>query len=109
MATAQHSAITTTDVYRHLKKDDPGSDPDGDHMALVVESVNAQVDVWHGQPWPAGVKYGAIMFAARLYRRRNSVNGVEAFSDMGASYVSRFDADLDRQLLINAWTPPRIG
>ena len=44
-----------------------------------------------------------------VHRRRNSPNGVESFSDMGTSYVSRYDSDLDRQLRINAWTPPRVG
>ena len=62
-----------------------------------------------GDEWPGGVELGAIMLAARLHRRRNSAAGVETFSEMGASYVSRYDADLDRQLRINAWTPPVVG
>lgn len=101
--------ITAEEVYRHLRKEGTVSDPDGEHMDMIVEAVTGQVTEWHGTPWPAGVHLGAVMLAARLYRRRNSVNGVETFSDMGASYVSRWDTDLDRQLRINKWTPPRVG
>lgn len=101
-------SITSAEVYRHLKKD-AATDPDADHMTLIVDAVNGQVTEWHGETWPAGVHLGAVMLAARLHRRRNSVNGVESFSDVGASYVSRYDSDLDRQLRINSWTPPRVG
>lgn len=96
--------ITQDQVVRHLKL----SGPD-EHLPLIVGSVNAMVDEWHGNNWPPGVELGAIMLAARLHRRRNSSNGVESFSEMGASYVSRYDADLDRQLRINGWTYPVVG
>lgn len=101
--------ITADEVYRHLRKEGVVNDPDAEHMTLIVVAVNDMCTEWHGEEWPAGVKLGAVMLAARLYRRRNSVNGVESFSDMGTSYVSRYDTDLDRQLRINNWTPPRIG
>lgn len=101
-------SITAAEVYRHVKKN-AADDPDADHMELIVTAVNGMVTEWHGESWPAGVKLGAVMLAARLHRRRNSVNGVESFSEMGASYVSRYDTDLDRQLRINSWTPPRVG
>ena len=98
------SAITAEQVKTHLKL--PAVD---DHLEVIVDEVNRMVTEWHGDEWPGGVEYGAIMLAARLHRRRNSPNGVESFSDMGTSYVSRYDSDLDRQLRINAWTPPRVG
>lgn len=96
--------ITTEQVQTHLKL----SGPD-EHLKIIVDAVNGMVKEWHGDEWPAGVNLGAIMLAARLHRRRNSAAGVETFSDMGASYVSRYDADLDRQLRINGWTPPVVG
>lgn len=55
------------------------------------------------------MKLGALMLAARLHRRRNSSTGVESVSEVGATYVSRYDNDLDRQLRIGAWLPPRVG
>lgn len=95
------SHITSDEVLRHLKLTGPD-----EHIALIVDSVNSMLDEWHGDTWPAGVHLGAVMLAARLHRRRNSSAGVEAFGDMGAAYVSRYDSDLDRQLRINDWTPP---
>lgn len=96
--------ITTAEVAEWLKL--PAAD---DHLDTIVEAVNGMVTEWHGETWPPGVALGAKMLAARLHRRRNSPAGVESFSEMGASYVSRYDTDLDRQLRIGAWTPPRVG
>lgn len=96
--------ITAEQVQRHLKL--PAAD---EHLALIVDSVNAMVTEWHGDEWPAGVELGAVMLAARLHRRRNSSNGVESFSEMGTSYVSRYDSDLDRQLRINDWSTPVVA
>ena len=96
--------ITPEQVSTHLKLTGPD-----EHVKVIVNSVNAMVTEWHGNKWPGGVELCAIMLAARLHRRRNSAAGVETFSEMGASYVSRYDVDLDRQLRINAYTPPVVG
>lgn len=97
-------AITTQQVADYLGL--PSSDS---HLPGIVDAVNGMVSGWHGDTWPAGVEHGAIMLAARLHRRRATPNGVETFSDMGATYVARYDSDLDRTLRINGWTPPRVG
>ena len=96
--------ITTDQVagYLHAEPTDP-------HLPVVVAAVIAQVTVWHGDDWPAGVQLGAIMLAARLHRRRNSPAGVEAAGELGPVYVARYDSDLDRNLQIGAWAPPRVG
>lgn len=52
---------------------------------------------------------GAVMFAARAYRRRASPTGVQSFGDAGVSYISRWDADIDRALQTGAFTPPAVG
>lgn len=52
---------------------------------------------------------GAVMYAAREYRRRNSPAGIEAFGDAGMSFVSRFDPDIDRALQTGAYAPPTIA
>lgn len=96
--------ITAEQVAAHVKL--TGVDP---HLELVVNAVNSMINEWHGNEWPSGVELGAIMLAARLHRRRNSSAGVESFSDLGATYVSRYDADLDRQLRINGWAFPQVG
>lgn len=56
--------------------------------------------------WMATTTLGAKMLGARLYRRRNSPNGIEAFSDLGTSYVSRYDSDIARMLRIDAYRMP---
>lgn len=100
-------AITATEVYRHIKKD-PAGDTDVAHMDMTVAAVNHMVMQCHSG-WTDMRHLGAVMMAARLYRRRNSVNGIESFSEMGATYVSRYDSDLERLLEIGSWTPPRVG
>lgn len=51
---------------------------------------------------------GARMFAAREYRRRNSPSGIELFGET-ASFVSRFDPDIDRALHTGAFARPVIA
>lgn len=81
----------------------PEGNPERAHIAVVVPAVNAYVASFHdtppeGDPWPSLVTQGAVMLAARITRRRNSPAGVEAFTELGPTYVSRYDVDLDRFL-----------
>lgn len=57
----------------------------------------------------AEVYQGAVMFAARELRRRNSPAGVESFADVGVSFVAKYDPDIDRALHTGAYTPPGVG
>ena len=52
---------------------------------------------------------GATMFAARQFRRRNTPSGLQHFGDAGVSYVSRWDADIDRALRTGPFLPPGLG
>lgn len=70
-----------------------GVDPDGNP---IVE-------------WAPQTRTAAVMFAARLYRRRNSANGIEAMNDQGTSYVARYDPDIARLLRIDSFNLPMIG
>lgn len=73
------------------------------HIAEAVAAVNAYVTSIHGSTdLPADVVQGAVMLAARITRRRNSPAGVEAFTELGPSYVSRYDVDIDRLLSTGA-------
>lgn len=51
---------------------------------------------------------GAVMYAAREYRRRNSPAGIETFGEV-TSFVARFDPDIDRALQTGAWARPVIA
>ena len=81
------------------------------HIATAVKAVNAQIREWHPTPevLPESIVHGAVMLAARVTRRRNSPAGVEVMGDMGATYVARYDVDLDRFLQIGAYRRPMVG
>lgn len=84
--------------------------PPDSHHDLIAGTVSQMVTRWHGEDWPEGVELGALMLASRLHRRRGTPNGVEGVSSDGlANYVSRWDPDLDRQLQLHDWLPPRVG
>ncbi len=51
---------------------------------------------------------GAVMYTAREYRRRNSPAGVELFGDQ-ASFVARYDVDIERALHTGAFAPPIVS
>lgn len=85
-----------------------------------VDAVNAWVRsmpvasdaLTYGTPppaWPPYVTLGALMLTTRLWRRKDSPSGVEAFTDAGAVYVSRTDPDVAQLLRIGSFTPPQVG
>lgn len=57
----------------------------------------------------AEVYQGAVMYAARLLRRRNSPAGVESFGDVGIMFVTKYDADIERALRTGNATVPGAG
>lgn len=52
---------------------------------------------------------GAVMYAAREYRRRNSPSGLESFGDGGMSFVAKYDSDIERALHTGSWALPGVG
>lgn len=107
-------SITSDDVRTWLKLE-PGAD-DG-VLELAVAATNAWVVtvpyVANLDPviyppdveWPDDVRLGAIMLAARWYRRRNTPSGVESFTD-NVVYLPRRDGDVDYLLHL---TRPAAG
>lgn len=104
--------MATTDQkvksWMHLQ----GSDQDA-HITAVVDAVNAFIGglpVLDGKTtWPKQVDFAATMLAARLVRRRNSPSGVEALTEAGTSYVSRYDPDIARMLELDGFERPAIA
>jgi hypothetical protein len=102
-------------AWLRLAADDTAED---DLLADVVAATNAWVaatayvaeldPVTWPVEWPDDVAQGAVMLAARLYRRRNTPGGIESMADV-AVYVPRRDSDVDRLLHMGAWAPPRVG
>lgn len=55
-------------------------------------------------------KQAATMLAARLYRRRNSPEGIQGITPEGIAIgIVRSDADIARLLRIDAYTVPQVG
>jgi hypothetical protein len=59
--------------------------------------------------WPSRIVLGATMLAGRLFRRKNSPAGVEAFGQLGAAYVMRNDPDIAHLLKLGSYQTPQIG
>ena len=96
---------------------DPVRDP---RIQMRVDAVNSWVRqlpvaseaLTYGAPppaWPPHVTLGATMLTTRLWRRKDSPSGVEAFTDAGAVYVSRNDPDVAQLLSIGSYTAPVVG
>lgn len=93
----------------------PGGPEDVDRKLLIECAAAAEPYAQRCRPeWKtasgayipdAETYHGAVMYAAREYRRRNSPAGIEVYGE-GASFVSRFDPDIDRCLRTGAWAPP---
>lgn len=95
-----------------------GDSRDDDHLTAVCAAVNAVVRSWPvsaaatgAADWSAApaVVFGANMLAARLFRRRNSPAGVEAFAAGAAVYVQRNDPDVALMLELGPYAAPVVG
>lgn len=72
----------------------------------VVRRLDAAADPF---TWPANVPHGANMLAGRLFRRRNSPTGIEAFGANGPVYVNRNDPDVAMMLELGDYAKPAVG
>lgn len=86
------------------------------YISSIVDAVNVMVRSWpvagisDGEPeWRADTVLGSTRLAARLYSRRNSPTGVEAFGDNGPVYVSRNDPDIAQLLQVGRYRQPLVG
>jgi hypothetical protein len=101
---------------------DAGS-PDAAELDRVCAAAEAYVERCRPEWWlvdeadPEEVVYnpdaetlqGAVMYAAREVRRRNSPSGVETAIDGNPVFVSRYDSDIERALRTGTWNRPGVG
>jgi hypothetical protein len=74
-----------------------------------VRSASVQLDPdVDAVVWPRDAYQGAVMLAARMYRRRNTPSGVEAMTDL-VVYLPRRDSDVDQLLRIGAYARVQVG
>lgn len=102
---------TAARVAKSLKVAE-GSD-DFEELEVTVAAVNAVVRRWHvpraNGSWRDDHVLGAEMLARRLWRRRNSPEGVATFTSDGAVYVQRNDPDVALLLQLGQHAPPVVG
>ena len=77
-------------------------------LQLTVAAVNEWVSR-HATTGPYSRELGAKMLGARLWRRRNSADGVQTFTAEGVAYVQRNDPDIAMLLGIGSYAPPVVG
>lgn len=79
----------------------------------AVAAANDLVSSWKGAGWDSVPRFrqGAVMLAARLYRRRFSPGGLEGYSsgDGGLAYVQRNDPDIAQLLGLGIYKRPQVG
>lgn len=81
-------------------------EPDADAFTLTTIAASGESTVNY---YPDAETYqGAVMYAAREYRRRNSPAGIETFGEV-TSFVSRFDPDIDRALQTGSYARPVVA
>lgn len=95
---------------------DWSKEPAGPNLKQCVEATTDYVNslpvvasLPEEEPWPADVRLGALMLAARLIKRRNSPNGIEATTDINVTYTARYDSDIARLLRIDTFRKPMVG
>jgi hypothetical protein len=96
------ATVETLKVYLGI---DPASTIDVEAMGSAVAAANDAVRGWRpdltddppGTPlpvWPPRADQAALVYSARLYGRRGSVQGIAAFQDVGVSMLPRLDPDV---------------
>lgn len=120
MSFPANGPATLEAVKAHLRITDNADDAG---ITSVVRAVNAKVLTWPvaavadtdpaAADWNADelahIVQGSILLAARLFRRRNSPDGVAAFGDSGPAYVARTDPDVALLLQLGTNTAPSVG
>lgn len=85
-------------------------------LAACVVAANSVVTRYAGEaddqtvPTLDDAEQAATMLAARLYRRRNSPEGIQGITPEGVAVgIVRSDADIARLLRIDSYTVPEVG
>jgi hypothetical protein len=106
--------LDPVDVAGYLRLPDPIPTVDADLLADVCPAAEPVVQRYRPDVGtdpaaiPADVYQGAVMLAARLYRRRNSPAGIESMGE-SVTYVASFDPDLDQFLRRGRYRIPGVG
>lgn len=76
-------------------------------LPIVVDDTLPKLDPEaEDNEWPARIVQGATLLAARVFRRRNSPEGVAAMGLDGALYIQRNDPDVALMLRLGTNAKP---
>lgn len=106
--------LASAKVADYLRLPDPIPQVDADLLADVCAAAEPTVARYRPDVGtdpdaiPVDVHQGAVMLAARLYRRRNSPAGIETMGE-SVNYVASFDPDLDQFLRRGRYRIPGVG
>ena len=104
----------TLEAVKHQLQLRVGDSQHDDQLNGILGAVNirvrrmrvAQLDA---ESWPEDIALGAVMLAARLFKRRDTPAGVSVFGDNAALYVSRNDPDIAMLLQLGPYSRPAVG
>lgn len=99
--------VVPADVVTWMAADASTIDDDTLDRAFVAAVGALEDDYDLDVADPDRADLAVVMYAARLYRRKNSINGIEAASDWGPLRVSITDPDIHR--LLARWETVRFG
>jgi hypothetical protein len=111
--------LAPADVLSWLRTNlgvEPAGEVDGICVATEIHVQDSRPDLWDTTD-PEALVYApdaqvyraAVMYAARLLRRRNNPSGVESFGDMGPTFPTKYDTDIDRALRTGSYQRPGVG
>lgn len=61
------------------------------------------------ETWPAAIRLGSTQLCLRLWRRKDSMDGVVAFAGDAPVYVQRNDPDVAQLLELGSYAKPVVG
>lgn len=110
--------FTDADRVRGWLQLTPGDTAEDAIITECVAAANSVVGRYVGEDEPTDdtvpsatdCRIAATMLASRLYRRRNSPEGIQGITPEGIAIgIVRSDADIARLLRIDSYTIPMIG
>ena len=105
--------VTVEQVKAHLGIS-PSDALDETSLQAATDAANDMLltyrpDLFDSDPWPARAVHAVTLYAARLYRRRGSVEGLAGYADMGGVPIIRIDPDIQAELELGPWQPSVIA
>jgi hypothetical protein len=107
-------AGTTVELVKAHLGLEPTDVLDDESLGAATDAANALVlqlrsDLVAVDPWPDQCTHAATLWAARLYRRRGSVEGLAGYAEMGGVPITRIDPDIAAELELGSWQPSVVA